>query len=240
MRWCASRSSPGKLFPFLKAMEFFAIIKRLGGAARRRSRRLRGRSRARRQARRRRSASTTPPAPKPAPRGSRPSGRADAAAGAPCRRRCTQQIKAHPARSRRTYEIIRRRRRTSQRWIDAIYADGLVATDTETTGLDNQTADLVGISLRHRARHRRLPAARPHRRAQATSSAAARPKARWTCAQALDAAEARVRRSARSSRSSTTSNTTSASSPATASRVDRYRRHAAAELFARWRRSSTP
>ena len=34
-----------------------------------------------------------------------------------------------------------------QRWVAAIYAEGHVAVDTETTGLDNQTADLVGISL---------------------------------------------------------------------------------------------
>ena len=34
-----------------------------------------------------------------------------------------------------------------QRWIDAIYATGIVATDTETTGLDNQVADLVGLSF---------------------------------------------------------------------------------------------
>ncbi len=34
-----------------------------------------------------------------------------------------------------------------RRWIEAIYAVGRVAVDTETTGLDNQAADLVGISL---------------------------------------------------------------------------------------------
>jgi DNA polymerase-1 len=34
-----------------------------------------------------------------------------------------------------------------QRWIDAIIAKGHVSVDTETTGLDNQTADLVGICL---------------------------------------------------------------------------------------------
>ena len=33
------------------------------------------------------------------------------------------------------------------RWIAAIYDAGAVAVDTETTGLDNQAADLVGISL---------------------------------------------------------------------------------------------
>ena len=33
------------------------------------------------------------------------------------------------------------------RWIEAAYAEGRVAVDAETTGLDNQTADLVGICL---------------------------------------------------------------------------------------------
>jgi DNA polymerase-1 len=44
------------------------------------------------------------------------------------------------------YEIIRDAA-ALQRWIDAIEMAGYVATDTETTGLDNQTADLVGISF---------------------------------------------------------------------------------------------
>ncbi|TNE69872.1 MAG: DNA polymerase I [Rhodobacteraceae bacterium] len=34
-----------------------------------------------------------------------------------------------------------------ERWIDAIYARGYVAVDTETTGLDEMVADLVGVSL---------------------------------------------------------------------------------------------
>ncbi len=36
---------------------------------------------------------------------------------------------------------------TLQKWIDRIYARGYVAVDTETTGLDEMVADLVGISL---------------------------------------------------------------------------------------------
>ena len=36
---------------------------------------------------------------------------------------------------------------TLQKWIDRIYARGYVAVDTETTGLDEMIADLVGISL---------------------------------------------------------------------------------------------
>jgi DNA polymerase-1 len=34
-----------------------------------------------------------------------------------------------------------------QRWIEAIYQAGTVAVDTETSSLDNQSADLVGVSL---------------------------------------------------------------------------------------------
>ena len=36
---------------------------------------------------------------------------------------------------------------TLQKWIDLIYARGYVAVDTETTGLNEMIADLVGISL---------------------------------------------------------------------------------------------
>ncbi|MEO6011992.1 MAG: DNA polymerase I [Devosia sp.] len=36
---------------------------------------------------------------------------------------------------------------TLERWIAEIRAQGYVAVDTETTGIDNQTADLVGVSL---------------------------------------------------------------------------------------------
>ncbi|KEJ90484.1 DNA polymerase I [Sulfitobacter donghicola] len=36
---------------------------------------------------------------------------------------------------------------TLQTWLDKIYARGYVAVDTETTGLNDMTADLVGISL---------------------------------------------------------------------------------------------
>jgi DNA polymerase-1 len=37
--------------------------------------------------------------------------------------------------------------RTLQTWLDKIYARGYVAVDTETTGLDDMTVDLVGVSL---------------------------------------------------------------------------------------------
>ena len=44
------------------------------------------------------------------------------------------------------YEIVRDAE-TLQLWIDAAYARGWIAVDTETTGLDEMRADLVGISL---------------------------------------------------------------------------------------------
>jgi len=44
------------------------------------------------------------------------------------------------------YEIIRGAE-ALKRWVAAIYSTGYVATDAETTGLDNQTADLVGLSF---------------------------------------------------------------------------------------------
>ena len=63
----------------------------------------------------------------------------------------------------------------------AIYPTGIVATDTETTGLDNQTADLVGISFSTAPGNGAyLPLG--HAGGEATSSAAATPRARWTSA----------------------------------------------------------
>jgi DNA polymerase-1 len=44
------------------------------------------------------------------------------------------------------YEIVRTSE-ALQKWVDAIWDKGYVAIDTETTGLDNQQADLVGICL---------------------------------------------------------------------------------------------
>ena len=55
------------------------------------------------------------------------------------------RIRAIPVRHE-DYETVRDVEALS-RWIDAILAKGHVAVDTETTGLDNQQADLVGICL---------------------------------------------------------------------------------------------
>ncbi|MDB5563315.1 MAG: polymerase, partial [Hyphomicrobiales bacterium] len=56
-----------------------------------------------------------------------------------------EKIRAIPL-NHANYEIIGDAENLA-RWIAAIYAQGHVAIDTETTGLDNQHADLVGISF---------------------------------------------------------------------------------------------
>jgi len=134
---------PGTLFPFLKAMEFFTIAKRLGGlldadptawepdpalaakptAAVGFDNAARAEARAARQA---------------------AAGRGEAAAVAHAAE-VHATIRAIPLKHE-AYETIRDAAGLSL-WIEQIYARGHVAVDTETTGLDNQTADLVGISL---------------------------------------------------------------------------------------------
>ncbi|HEY9011195.1 MAG TPA: DNA polymerase I [Devosia sp.] len=134
---------PKTIFPFLKAMEFFAIAKRLGGLL---------------------DADVEQFEPDPelaakpvAPVGFDNAARAEARAArteaegrtgaAPVLHAAHmhEQMKALPV-DHSKYEIIRDAAHL-QRWIDDIYLAGRVATDTETTGLDNQTADLVGISF---------------------------------------------------------------------------------------------
>ncbi len=134
---------PGKLFPFLNAMEFVTVAKRLGALL------------------------DADPAAWPAdpelaakppePVGFDNSARAEARAARQAAdgsaesvpvihaREVHAAIKAIPL-DHTKYEIIRDAAHL-QRWIDAIHATGIVATDTETTGLDNQVAELVGISL---------------------------------------------------------------------------------------------
>ena len=134
---------PKQLFPFLKAMEFTTITKRLATLL---------------------EADPDAFAPDPeyaakpaAPVGFDNAARAEAraarteAAGraeaAPVLHaaRMHEKVKAIPLDHAR-YEIIRDATHL-QRWVDAIEMAGVVATDTETTGLDNQVADLVGISF---------------------------------------------------------------------------------------------
>jgi DNA polymerase-1 len=134
---------PGKLFPFLNAMEFVSVAKRLGTLLDA-------------------DPAAWPADPELAAKPAEPvgfdnsaravarearqqaEGRADSAPVVHARIE-HERIKAIPLDHAR-YEIIRDAA-SLQRWIDAIYAEGHVATDTETTGLDNQTADLVGISF---------------------------------------------------------------------------------------------
>ena len=134
---------PGKLFPFLKAMEFATITKRLAGLI-----------------------GADPDAwePDPAlaaqpasPVGFDNAARAEArAARQQAQGRDTLPVVVH---AREQHEKVRAIPWTPDRyevledaeslgrWIGMIYRSGVVATDTETTGLDNQTADLVGISF---------------------------------------------------------------------------------------------
>ncbi len=134
---------PSKLFPFLKAMEFVTISKRLAG--------LIGADPDAWEA------DPTLAAVPASPVGFNNEARAEARAarqeaegraGSPvvlhaaAMHEATKAIPWTPER----YEIIRDADHL-QRWIDAAYREGLVATDAESTGLDNQTADLVGLSF---------------------------------------------------------------------------------------------
>ncbi len=132
-----------KLIPFLKAMEFNTIVKRISGLldvdpdafeadpelSVKSSGAIGFNNEARAEARAERQQA---------------SGRAGAAAvaHAAAMHEKTRAVPFAPEH----YEIIRDAA-TLTRWIEAIYAKGHVATDTETTGLDNQVADLVGISF---------------------------------------------------------------------------------------------
>jgi DNA polymerase-1 len=134
---------PAKLFPFLKAMEFNAATKRLATLLDA-------------------DADAYEPDPelavKPvAPVGFDNAARAEARAARLAAEgrdasptvlhaaEVHERIKAIPF-DLSSYETIRDRA-ALERWIAAIYAQGYVAVDTETTGLDNQQADLVGLSL---------------------------------------------------------------------------------------------
>ena len=134
---------PGKLFPFLKAMEFLTITKRLAG--------LIG---ADPDAWEADPAIAAVPA---SPVGFNNEARAEArAARQEAEGRAGSPVVLHAAAmheatkaipwNRDAYEIIRDAAQL-QRWIDDAYREGLVAVDAESTGLDNQTADLVGLSF---------------------------------------------------------------------------------------------
>ena len=134
---------PGKLFPFLKAMEFFALMKRLGTlldadpAAW--------------------DADPELAAKVPEPVGFDNTAKAEARAarieaagkaGAATVLHAADihaRIKAIPF-DAAAYEIIRDAG-ALEGWIEEIYRIGRVAVDTETTSVDAQSADLVGVAL---------------------------------------------------------------------------------------------
>jgi len=132
---------PSKLFPFLKAMEFFSILKRLAPIleanpddfepdpelAFKPKPAIGFDNAAKAEARQKRIEAD---------------GRGEAAAIAHAAA-VHEKIKAVPLRHE-DYETVTTRE-ALDRWLAMIYATGFVAVDTETTGLDNQTADLVGI-----------------------------------------------------------------------------------------------
>ena len=70
-----------------------------------------------------------------------PEGGADGAA-----RPAGPPIRVFPAIDRALYEVVRDRA-ALEAWVDRIREAGVVAVDTETTGLDEMRADLVGVSL---------------------------------------------------------------------------------------------
>ena len=137
------RLDPRTLFPFLKAMEFFAIAKRLGTLL-----------------------DADPeqfdPDPEIAAAPAKPigfdneakeiaraarlsaEGRAESAAVLFAAERL-EKMRAIPI-DREAYTIISDAA-SLQVWIDEIRAQGYFAIDAESTGLDNQTADLVGLSF---------------------------------------------------------------------------------------------
>jgi DNA polymerase-1 len=134
---------PAKLFPFLKAMEFATITKRLAG--------LIGADPEAWEA------DPTLAAVPASPVGFNNEARAEARAQRQeAEGRSESPVVLHAAAMHEAtkaipwtpdnYEIIRDAEHL-QRWIDMAYAEGLVATDAESTGLDNQTADLVGLSF---------------------------------------------------------------------------------------------
>ena len=134
---------PGKLFPFLKAMEFFAIAKRLGGLLDA-------------------DPNAWDPDPElaakvPEPMGFDNAAKAEArAARIEASGRAGDAALVHAADVHAAvkavpfdlagYDIIRDAA-ALETWIAEIYRLGRVAVDTETTSIDAQSADLVGIAL---------------------------------------------------------------------------------------------
>ncbi len=136
--------SPSTLFPFLKAMEFATITRRLAGLLEANPDDFEPD----------RSSPRAAPRPRPAPAEvdfalggqgqARRAHRARHRPGPLCRRG-TRRVKALPI-DYAAYETVTTPERLAA-WVAAIRDVGRVAVDTETTGLDPQQADLVGICL---------------------------------------------------------------------------------------------
>jgi len=137
--------NPSALFPFLKAMEFNAITKRLGAI-------LEANPDDFEPDPELRAGGAEAAAPAPQKTTSLSVAKAKLAAGVvpgtgPARHAAEEhaRVKAIPV-DYDAYEIVTRPDQLAH-CIDKIVSKGLVAVDTETTGLDPQTADLVGICL---------------------------------------------------------------------------------------------
>ncbi|MGV3650654.1 MAG: DNA polymerase I [Devosia sp.] len=141
--------APGKLFPFLKAMEFSTFTRRIAG--------LIGADPDAWEADPELRAANAAPAGVTGGTNSEPSASHGVASASgedtPMRLAAAEaeRIRALPF-STDAYEIIVSPERLAD-WIAEARAMGHVAVDTETTGLDNQQADLVGISLSTRPGH---------------------------------------------------------------------------------------
>ena len=188
-RWRASRSTAGALFPFLKAMEFVTIAKRLGALleadpSRRTPIRSSPPSPPRRRLRQRR--------PRRGPRrAARGRGHApEHAAGAP-RRRMHEKMQAIPLDHANTRSSATPR--ISSRWIDEITARASSPPTPRPPG--STTRSPTSSASRSRPRRAMAPTCRSATpRAKATSSAAATPRARWTMREALELLKPRLRR----------------------------------------------
>ena len=134
---------PGKLFPFLKAMEFNSFARRVGGLIDADPEAWEPDPELKADTAESTSASSGAAVSEPLA-GHGASGASGDGPAAFAEREAAR-MRALPVKHDE-YETVRDAE-ALKRWIDAIIARGHVAVDTETTGLDNQQADLVGICL---------------------------------------------------------------------------------------------
>lgn len=118
------------IIPFLKAMEFTTITKRVASAI---------------DADPDEIEADTSLVPEPLPEGEEAAGSAGSNTPLALAEKVALELSGVPV-DHDKYEIVRTFD-ALDKWIDAIKDKGCVAIDTETTGLDNQQADLVGVCL---------------------------------------------------------------------------------------------